>query len=70
MKRETAIAAFGGVAKLAAALGITRQAIYQWPDDLPQDQSDRVYGAAMRIGIQIEKVGAGDTAPETHQEAA
>lgn len=71
MKRETAIEAFGGVAKLAVALGITRQAVYQWPDDLAQDQSDRVRGAAVRIGIPIEKVGVGETAfTEPHPEVA
>lgn len=62
MKRQTAIDAFGSVAKLAGAIGVTRQAIYQWPVDLPLEYADRVRGAAIRTGVPIEKVGAGDTA--------
>lgn len=73
MKRQTAIDAFGSVAKLAAALTITRQAVYQWPDDLPLDYADRVRGAAVRCGIVLPatatppKLRPGGTA---HQEVA
>lgn len=57
MRKEDAIRMFGDVASLAAALGITRQAIYQWPDDLAQDQADRINGAALRVGVDF-KVGS------------
>ena len=33
------------------ALGITRQAVYQWPEELPQDTSDRLLGAAIRLNL-------------------
>lgn len=49
MTRDDAIAIFGSVRAMAAALSITKQAIYQWPHDLPQDQADRVTGAAVRL---------------------
>lgn len=71
MKRQTAIEAFGSVAKLAQALNMTRQAIYHWPLDLPLDYADRVRGAALRLGITLptdEIVGASETA--LNQEAA
>ena len=51
MTKAEARALFGDrVADLAAALGITPQAIYQWPDDLDQATADRVTGAALRLG--------------------
>lgn len=46
-----AVELFGGTkAALAEALGMTRQAITTWPDKLTQTQSDRVVGAAIRLG--------------------
>lgn len=36
MKKETAITHFKTVRALADALGITREAIYQWGDDVPE----------------------------------
>ena len=48
MKKSTAIRIFENPRKLADALGITRQAIYQWPDDLPLHLEDRIVGAAIR----------------------
>jgi hypothetical protein len=35
---------------LADAVGLTRPAISQWPDELRQEQVDRVIGAAVRLG--------------------
>lgn len=35
MDKATAIQHFGGVTKLAALLGISRQAIHAWPKDVP-----------------------------------
>ena len=49
MTKSTAINIFGTVANLAKALGISRSAIYQWPDELPQRLSDQIIGAAVRI---------------------
>ncbi|MDN5850990.1 MAG: Cro/CI family transcriptional regulator [Nitrococcus sp.] len=51
MEKQSAIELFGSVTALAAALGITRQAIYQWPEHLSQDQQDRITGAAIRTGL-------------------
>lgn len=50
MRKEDAIEIFGSPVDLAKALGVTRQAIYQWPDKLGMDQADRVIGAAVRLG--------------------
>lgn len=50
MKKHEAISLFRTVKELATALDITPQAIYQWPDELPQEQVDRVTGAAVRLG--------------------
>ena len=36
MEKNDVIAKFGGVGKLAEALGITREAIYQWPPIVPR----------------------------------
>lgn len=49
MKKQQAIEAFGSVAALATALGISPQAIYKWPDVLPQRTADEVVGAAIRV---------------------
>jgi len=35
MEKSEAIALFGGVRKLADALGITEQAVHQWGDKVP-----------------------------------
>ncbi|PUB82402.1 MAG: hypothetical protein DBP02_15230 [gamma proteobacterium symbiont of Ctena orbiculata] len=50
MNKQDAISLFSGVPGLANAMGTTRQAIYQWPDDLDQAKIDRVIGAAYRLG--------------------
>lgn len=36
MLKKDAIQRFGGVRKLAESLGITREAIYQWPEVVPR----------------------------------
>ena len=51
MKKSDAIYMFGGVGKLANKLGRSRQAVYTWPEDLPQDVIDLITGAAVRLGI-------------------
>jgi len=50
MKKQDAIKLFGSARNLALALRITRQAIYQWPNKLPQARIDRINGAALRLG--------------------
>ena len=45
------IALLGGRPReVAKVLGLTPQAVYQWPDDLDQERTDRVIGAAVRLG--------------------
>ncbi|RLJ20002.1 hypothetical protein DJ031_06740 [bacterium endosymbiont of Escarpia laminata] len=54
MRKREAVDIFGGsIPDIAKALSISRQAIYQWQDDLSQDQADRVIGAALRCGKKI-----------------
>jgi hypothetical protein len=50
MTKKEAISIFGSIPDLAKAIGTTRQAIYQWKDELDQAKSDRVTGAAFRLG--------------------
>lgn len=67
MKTEDAIKHFdSSIRKLAEALGITREAVYQWGETVP---ALRVY-QIREILAEREKVGASDTATEPHQEAA
>ncbi len=54
MKKTDAIRAFGTPKELADAINITRQAIYQWPEELSAAIADRVLAAAFRKGIKIE----------------
>ncbi len=64
MRKVDAIAAFGGITKLARAIGMTRQAIWLWPDELLQTQADRIRGAAVRLGIEVpESEEANEYAP-------
>lgn len=54
MTKTEALKIFGdtqpeAVKQLASALSISRQAIYQWPEELPQETVDRVVGAAVRL---------------------
>lgn len=35
---------------LASVLGVSKQAVSQWPDELPARIVDRVIGAAVRLG--------------------
>jgi len=53
MQKKNALELFGGRPTDAAnALGISRQAVNNWPPQLPQSISDRVIGAAFRIGVE------------------
>jgi len=42
MKTKDAVEFFGGHAALADAIGVTRQAIYMWGDDVPELRSYHV----------------------------
>ncbi|MBU9579588.1 Cro/Cl family transcriptional regulator [Ralstonia mannitolilytica] len=50
MTKKEAIGIFGSGAALGRALGVSRAAIWQWPDELDQKQTDTVVGAAIRLG--------------------
>ena len=63
MTKAEAVRIFGDSnADMARALGVTRSAIQQWPDELTQEQSDRVVGAAVRLGLLLNYT-AGQAAP-------
>ena len=65
MRKREAIELFGRTQQaLADAVGVTRPAISQWPDELTQEQADRVVGAAVRLGRWPPVVQ-----PETEQAA-
>ena len=53
MTKAQALAMFNGAQGLAEAWGVVRSRIYQLPEDLKQDQADRVIGAAIRTGRPI-----------------
>lgn len=54
MTKQEAADIFGGVhAELARALDMTRGGISQWPGELTEAQTDRVLGAAIRLGKLI-----------------
>ena len=42
MKKKAAIKHFGGVLNTAQALGLSRQAVYKWPDVVPIKQAWRI----------------------------
>ena len=53
MLKSQAIELLGGTPILAAtAIGVTPQAISQWPDELPQRIADRVQAALWRMSQQ------------------
>ena len=53
MKKDRAIQILGGsIPSAAAALGVSYQAVNQWPEDLPPRISDRVFAAAVRQAPQ------------------
>ena len=51
MTKQEAINIFGSVRKLSETLGVTRHAVYMWPDNLTQKTIDQVTGAALRKGL-------------------
>jgi len=55
MKKQDVLELFGGAVKVAEAYGCTRQAVYQWPEDLPASIELRVLGAALRAGKDVSR---------------
>ena len=56
MKKEDAKKLFGGTLQtMGKAIGRTKSAISQWPDELTEDQNNIVVGAAVRKGIHVPK---------------
>ncbi len=54
MTKNQAIKLFGTVEQLAAALGVTRHAIYMWPNGKLNPRTvDQVTGAAYRLGHKL-----------------
>ena len=51
MTKRDAIELFKDVKTLASAIGVTRHAIYMWPEVLPQYKEDQVIGGAVRLGL-------------------
>jgi DNA-binding transcriptional regulator YdaS (Cro superfamily) len=52
MKKKDAVKYFGGVSKLAAALGILHSAVSQWGEDIPQRRAfeiERITEGALKV---------------------
>jgi DNA-binding transcriptional regulator YdaS (Cro superfamily) len=56
MKKKDVIKLFGSLSNLARAIGISPQAVSQWPDELTPAIRDRVIAAAVRIGCPLTGV--------------
>ncbi len=54
MKKQDAIRIFGTGTKLAHAIGISPQAVYQWPEELTAALNDRVIAAAIRENLSLQ----------------
>lgn len=55
VNKSAVIHSFGGVIALAKALGITRGAVYQWPDEIPEPRASHIREVARHRGIQIRR---------------
>lgn len=53
LTKAAAIEFFSGRPALAVAVGVTPQAISDWPDVLPRRIADRVIAAAIRAGRDV-----------------
>ncbi len=54
MRKIDAIKMFGSATKLARAIGISPQAVYQWPSELSRALEDRVLAATYRAVTREE----------------
>jgi hypothetical protein len=55
MDKALGIGQFGTVTQCADALGISRQAVYKWPDPLPVAIQDRIIATLVRQGRSIPR---------------
>lgn len=62
LTKQQAIAIFGTGAALARALGLTKGAIPQWPDELDTQRTAAVIGAAVQRGF-ADRIPAGFIPP-------
>lgn len=70
MRKQEAIVLLGGSVSLAAeAVGVSYQAVNQWPDVLPARIEDRVLAALARKHLPPELIGQAG-APTTEAKAA
>lgn len=53
LTKQQAIAMFGDGVRLAEALGVTKGAISQWPEELDQKRTAMVIGAAVQLGKPV-----------------
>jgi hypothetical protein len=68
--KAKAIELLGGTPSAAAeAVGVTVQAVGQWPDPLPQRIADRVQAALYRIANGIPHPGAAHADPAANEPA-
>lgn len=65
MTKKQAIAYFGSVSATARAVGISRAAVFNWPDVLTDRISDRVVAALARKGLAVANFA--DVAPTPAQ---
>lgn len=49
MTKDEAIELFGSLPRMSVAMEITRQTLYNWPDELPVQKADQVRGAWVRV---------------------
>jgi transcriptional regulator with XRE-family HTH domain len=66
LTKQQAISIFKTGTALASALGITKGAISQWPNELDQKQTAMVIGAAVQTGRSVpsEFIGSVDAESE------
>lgn len=58
MKKTEALEIFGGVKNTAAALQLTYQAVYAWPDELTRGLQAKVVFAQHELGLKKPKKAA------------
>lgn len=64
MHKHKAIELLGGsITAAAEKVGVTYEAVYKWPDELPDRISDRVLAVLAREHLPPELIGA-DATPE------
>lgn len=53
MRKSDAIELLGGsISSAARAIGCTRQAVWDWPDELSPRVADRVHAAVLRLAMR------------------